>query len=67
MRSYIRYNATGRRNTELVNELNSHLIDLHCICKYVRGEGGQVIMQNGDVIDVARRKKEEFLKIIAAG
>lgn len=45
---------------------NSHLINLHCIRKYIRGEGGQVIMQNGDVIDVARRKKEEFLKIIAA-
>ena len=45
---------------------NSHLINLHYIKKYIRGEGGQVIMQNGDVIDVARRKKEEFLKLITA-
>jgi two-component system, LytTR family, response regulator len=44
---------------------NSHLINLKYIKKYIRGEGGQVVMQNGDVIDVARRKKEEFLKIIA--
>ena len=44
---------------------NSHLINLAYIKKYIRGEGGQVIMQNGDVIDVARRKKEEFLKLIA--
>jgi len=43
---------------------NSHLINLSYIKKYIRGEGGQVIMQNGDVIDVARRKKEEFLKLI---
>ena len=43
---------------------NSHLINLAYIKKYIRGEGGQVIMQNGDVIDVARRKKEEFLKLI---
>jgi len=45
---------------------NSHLINLAYIKKYIRGEGGQVIMQNGDVIDVARRKKEEFLKLITA-
>jgi two-component system LytT family response regulator len=44
---------------------NSHLINLAYIKKYIRGEGGQVVMQNGEVIDVARRKKEEFLKLIA--
>lgn len=43
---------------------NSHLINLSYIKKYIRGEGGQVVMQNGDVIDVARRKKEEFLNLI---
>lgn len=45
---------------------NSHLINLNYIKKYIRGEGGQVIMQNGDTIDVARRKKEEFVKIITS-
>ena len=45
---------------------NSHLINLRYIKKYIRGEGGQVIMQNGDVIDVSRRKKEEFLKALSA-
>ena len=44
---------------------NSHLINLTYMKKYIRGEGGQVVMQNGDVIDVARRKKEEFLKAIS--
>ncbi len=44
---------------------NSHLINLNYIQKYIRGEGGQVVLQNGDVIDVARRKKDEFLKLIA--
>ena len=43
---------------------NSHLINLKYIKKYIRGEGGQVIMQNGDVIDVSMRKKDEFLKLI---
>jgi two-component system LytT family response regulator len=35
----------------------------HCQ-KYLKGEGGQVIMSNGQVLDVARRKKEEFMKAI---
>ncbi len=43
---------------------NSHLINLSYIKKYIRGDGGQVIMQNDEIIDVARRKKEEFLKLI---
>jgi two-component system LytT family response regulator len=44
---------------------NSHLINLNYIQKYIKADGGQVLMQNGTVIDVSRRKKEEFLKIIA--
>lgn len=45
---------------------NSHLINLSYIKKYIRGDGGQVVMQNGDLIDVARRKKDEFLKMITS-
>ena len=44
---------------------NSHLINLNYIKKYIRGDGGQVVMQNNEVVDVSRRKKEEFLKMIS--
>ena len=44
---------------------HSHLINLTYIKKYLRGDGGQVILQNNDVIDVSRRKKDEFLKLIS--
>lgn len=44
---------------------NSHLINLSYIKKYIRGEGGQVVMEDGTVLDVARRKKEEFLRMIS--
>lgn len=44
---------------------NSHLINLRYIEKYLKGDGGQVRLINGTVIDVARRKKDEFLKLIA--
>ena len=44
---------------------NSHLINLNYIQKYLRGNGGRVMMQDGTEIEVARRKKDEFLKMIA--
>ncbi len=43
---------------------NSHLINLNYIRKYIRGEGGRVVMENGDEVDVSRRKKDDFLKLI---
>ena len=41
---------------------NSHLINY--IQKYIRSQGGHVMLQDGMLIDVSRRKKEEFLKMI---
>lgn len=43
---------------------NSHLINLNYIKKYLRGTGGQVMMDNGDLIDVSRRKKDEFIHLL---
>jgi two-component system LytT family response regulator len=43
---------------------HSHLVNLNFIAKYIRGDGGQIAMRNGDMIDVSRRKKEVFLKLI---
>jgi two-component system LytT family response regulator len=43
----------------------SHLINLSFLKKYIKGDGGQVILHDGSVLDVARRRKEEFLKIIS--
>ena len=43
---------------------HSYIINRNAVEKYIKGEGGQVIMKNGVMLDVARRKKEEFLKAI---
>jgi two-component system LytT family response regulator len=45
---------------------HSYLINLNEIKKYVRGEGGYVIMNNDKSLDVSKRKKEGFLSRIGA-
>lgn len=39
----------------------SHIINLNLIDRYLKGEGGTVIMEDGTEIEVARRRKEAFL------
>ena len=43
---------------------HSTIINRNFIEKYIRGEGGQVMMRNGVVLDVSKRKKVEFLEAI---
>jgi two-component system LytT family response regulator len=43
---------------------HSHLINLNYIKRYIKGDGGQIELQNGTFVDVSRRKKDEFLKAI---
>ena len=40
---------------------NSHIINIQRIQKYLKGRGGCVIMEDGSSIEVASRRKEEFL------
>ena len=41
----------------------SHLINLEYISKYIRGEGGVIIMADGSEVDVSRQRKQDFLKV----
>ncbi|MEP6795860.1 MAG: LytTR family DNA-binding domain-containing protein [Saprospiraceae bacterium] len=43
---------------------HSFIINKNHMQKYLKGEGGQVLMSNGKTLDVARRKKDEFMKAI---
>ena len=43
---------------------HSYIINRNAVEKYFKGEGGQVLMKNGVILDVARRKKDEFMKAI---
>lgn len=41
---------------------HSYLVNLNYIKRYIKGDGGQIEMQDGTCIDVSRRKKEDFLR-----
>lgn len=41
---------------------NSSLVNLNEVTRYIRGEGGSLLMSNGATIDVSRSRKEMLLK-----
>ena len=41
---------------------NSHIINLSRIKKYQKGRGGSVEMEDGSIIEVASRRRDEFLR-----
>ena len=41
---------------------NSYLVNLNEVTRYVRGEGGYVIMSDGTTVNVSRTRKEALLK-----
>jgi len=43
---------------------HSYLINLQQVKRYVKGEGGYVILSNDHHVDVSRRKKDEFLSLL---
>ncbi len=43
---------------------NASLVNVVYIKKYIKGDGGQVILSNGTVLDVARRRKEELVEML---
>lgn len=43
---------------------HSHIINKNFAEKYIRGDGGQVVLSNGVVLDIAKRRKAEFMKAI---
>ncbi len=43
---------------------DSSIINLNHVKKYIRGDGGTVILSDNTELDVARRRKEDFVKLI---
>lgn len=49
------------KNEDFFRIHNSFLVNLKYISKYVKGRGGIVVMQDGAKIEVATRRRDEFL------
>ncbi|UFH53667.1 LytTR family DNA-binding domain-containing protein [Spirosoma sp. KNUC1025] len=43
---------------------HSYLINLHYVLRYIRGDGGEVVMANNKALPVSRNKKQEFLSLL---
>ncbi len=43
---------------------HSYLINLRHVQRYIKGEGGYVILTNNHHVDISRRKKDEFLALL---
>ncbi len=43
---------------------HSHIINLLYVQKYVRGEGGHLVMKNGNIVPVSRAKKQLLLECL---
>ena len=46
---------------------HSYLVNLNEVEKYVRGEGGYLLMSDGAAVDVSRSRKEMLLKKLQPG
>ena len=46
---------------------HSYLVNLHEIRRYIKGEGGMLLMSDGSSVDVSRSKKEILLRALQTG
>jgi two-component system LytT family response regulator len=52
--------------TSFIRVHNSTIVNLNEVTKYIRGEGGYLIMNDGSTVNVSRRRKELLLKKITS-
>jgi two-component system LytT family response regulator len=53
-------------NESFVRIHRSHLINLQHVAKYIKGEGGYVVMSDDSKAEVSRRKKAEFIEALSS-
>jgi len=49
--------------THFVRVHHSYMVNMNQITRYVRGEGGHLIMSDGSMVPVSRSRKESLLKL----
>ena len=51
-------------NAQFIRIHDAHIVNLNFVEKYIRGEGGYVILEDGTHLDVSKRKKAFLLSIL---
>ena len=41
---------------------HSHIVNLNAITRYIKGEGGYLVMADGSTVDVSRSRKELLMQ-----
>ncbi|CAM3794426.1 LytTR family DNA-binding domain-containing protein [Flavobacterium branchiophilum] len=62
-KTMINFEEVLQDNSLFFRAHKSHIINLKFIKQYIRGEGGEIIMQDGKNIALSRNKKQEFLSL----
>jgi two-component system LytT family response regulator len=44
---------------------NASIVNVAFIQKFIKTDGGQIVLQTGIVLDVARRRKDELMQLMA--
>lgn len=58
----LKYYEDILKDFDFVRVHKSHLVNLQYIKQYKKGKGGQVVMQDGSVVDVSQNRKNELLE-----
>jgi two-component system LytT family response regulator len=51
-------------DTDFCRIHNSYFINMKCVQSYIRGEGGEVVLNNGIHLPVSRTRKQDFLSLL---
>ena len=52
------------QGTDFCRIHNSYFINMKCVLSYIRGEGGEVVLNNGIHLPVSRTRKQDFLNLL---
>ena len=43
---------------------NGHVVNINCINKIQKGRGGNAVMEDGKVLEIAVRRKDDFIRML---
>lgn len=60
----LKYCSSYLPENQFIRIHKSYLINIDCIKKYLKKDGGEIIMSNNDILPISRKVKTEIVKLI---